>query len=399
MNRHAGRARRILGGLLVVVLALLVVRLFFFGVFRVEKRSMMPTLRGSARSGDVVLVRFARAEVPRRFDLVVIQPGEGERPIVKRAVALPGEKVEVRLGDLRIDGERLAVDAPRPAPVALFDDRLQDVEHWFDYAREAAVWSREGAVWHLDSRAVPVGTTQDRMYFARRALDGWVDEEGGVEDGLGMVNDLVLDLEVRLDDPPARLRLGLLEMGDIFELEFEPQDDGGQRVRLQRRWVSVQGSGQEVLLETQARLEPGRWHALRFLNVDDQVALVLEGRTLFLHAYAANHFHPQDEVLRRGVSLGARAWFGGLRGRASFRSIRLSRDLHYTARGERAVTSPLQLGPEQVFVLGDNSAESLDSRDFGPVPLSRLLGRPTWVLWPPSRMRRLQGPEPLVSPR
>ena len=292
MNLRGSRARRVLASLLVVVLVLLVGRLFFFGVYRVEKRSMMPTLHGSAQRGDVVLVRFARAKPPRRFDLVVVQAGEGEQPIVKRAVALPGEKIEVRLGDLRIDGERLAIDAPRPAPVALFDDRLQDVEHWFDYAREAAVWSREGEVWRLDSRAVPIGTTQDRMYFARRALDGWVDEEGGVEDGLSMVNDLVLDLEVRLDDPPARLRLGLLEMGDIFELEFEPMEEGGQSVRLVRRWVSAQGGGTEVLLETEARLEPGRWHALRFLNVDDQIALAIDGRTLVLHTYAANHFPP-----------------------------------------------------------------------------------------------------------
>jgi hypothetical protein len=170
------------------------------------------------------------------------------------------------------------------------------------------------------------------------------------------------------------------------------------RAQLVNRWVSMEGSGTSVLAQAELELAPGSWHSLRLSNVDDQVGFCVDGRRVFLAAYSANRFHPQDEQLRRGVSLGARAWFGGVRGLASFRRIRLSRDLYYTQRGERGVSAPVQLGPEQIFVLGDNSPESLDSRDFGPVPLSRVLGRPTWVLWPPGRIRRLPDPEPLVAP-
>lgn len=43
-------------------------------------------------------------------------------------------------------------------------------------------------------------------------------------------------------------------------------------------------------------------------------------------------------------------------------------------------------GPEvvpagSVFVMGDDRADSVDSRDFGPVPLDRVLGRVLWRLW------------------
>jgi signal peptidase I len=51
--------------------------------------------------------------------------------------------------------------------------------------------------------------------------------------------------------------------------------------------------------------------------------------------------------------------------------------------------------PEPVFpaeplepsfvVLGDNSAQSDDSRTFGPVPSRRIRGRVVWRYWPPSR--------------
>ena len=45
--------------------------------------------------------------------------------------------------------------------------------------------------------------------------------------------------------------------------------------------------------------------------------------------------------------------------------------------------SPVRrLEPGQVFLLGDNAADSRDSRMFGPVPLQAFVGRPRIVLGP-----------------
>lgn len=45
---------------------------------------------------------------------------------------------------------------------------------------------------------------------------------------------------------------------------------------------------------------------------------------------------------------------------------------------------PIQVGPGRVFVMGDNrhAAASADSRRFGAVPASMILGRAEYVLWP-----------------
>jgi signal peptidase I len=43
--------------------------------------------------------------------------------------------------------------------------------------------------------------------------------------------------------------------------------------------------------------------------------------------------------------------------------------------------------PGRVFVMGDNRADSVDSRTFGPVPLDAVAGQVTFRLWP--RPRRL----------
>jgi signal peptidase I len=43
------------------------------------------------------------------------------------------------------------------------------------------------------------------------------------------------------------------------------------------------------------------------------------------------------------------------------------------------------VGSGQLFVLGDNRANSQDSRTFGPVRLDALQGRVVAVLWPTVR--------------
>lgn len=43
-----------------------------------------------------------------------------------------------------------------------------------------------------------------------------------------------------------------------------------------------------------------------------------------------------------------------------------------------------QLGPDEYFAMGDNRFGSADSRLWGPVPKSDLIGRPIFRVWPPN---------------
>ena len=52
----------------------------------------------------------------------------------------------------------------------------------------------------------------------------------------------------------------------------------------------------------------------------------------------------------------------------------------------RETYGPVTVPTDQYFVMGDNRANSLDSRAFGPVPAERLIGRVVLRYWPPEQV-------------
>lgn len=68
------------------------------------------------------------------------------------------------------------------------------------------------------------------------------------------------------------------------------------------------------------------------------------------------------------------------------------RDIEQTdlvARCRQPEMSPVEVPSGQVFVLGDNRPQSMDSRVFGPVDKKSIVGRAFVVIWPIGRWRWL----------
>jgi signal peptidase I len=53
---------------------------------------------------------------------------------------------------------------------------------------------------------------------------------------------------------------------------------------------------------------------------------------------------------------------------------------------ETSSFGPVTVGPGQLWVMGDNRADSRDSRFFGAIPISTVVGRTIWRVWPPGHL-------------
>jgi signal peptidase I len=62
---------------------------------------------------------------------------------------------------------------------------------------------------------------------------------------------------------------------------------------------------------------------------------------------------------------------------------------HSGVYGSSGSLGPITVPPGTIFVLGDNRPDSLDSRERGPIPLSRVSGRAIAVVMPVTRFRLL----------
>lgn len=92
--------------ILVCLLALVIV--FYFG--RQVKKSG-DSMRPAVLDGDIVLVNrmIYDASKPKRGDIIVFKPNgnENARSYIKRIIGLPGETVQIKDGEIYIDGEKL----------------------------------------------------------------------------------------------------------------------------------------------------------------------------------------------------------------------------------------------------------------------------------------------------
>lgn len=102
------RSRAIWGWVLSIAAAVaiaFVVRAFFFEIIVVEGDSMRPTLETNEKLAVEKVSRYFG--LPERGDIIIVHYPDKEGTYVKRAIALPGETVEVKDSIVYINGEPL----------------------------------------------------------------------------------------------------------------------------------------------------------------------------------------------------------------------------------------------------------------------------------------------------
>jgi signal peptidase I len=329
---------------------------------------------------------------PRRWEVAVFRnPSDMSKPYVKRIVALPSERVQVRGGDVYINDElsRKTLAESRPMRVLVFDQSFVPPGGW---GKRWVNGQSDVGDTELTRRksSPPADEYVDgpKLRFPASPADGdyrWIvyrhwlldeDREEPIRDWfayngaalqqeLTEVHDFSVEFDVEASAAGAALALKLYDGQNnvTVEIPVEFSAAKGGVVKL---------SGTDVTADAVPGvcLKEGQTHHVEFAFVDRRVMLAIDGREAFA---------PVDlpaVATRRGVS--RPVWLGTKGAAMTVHGFRLYRDVHYTAAGRNGIHETWPLGPDEYFLLGDNSANSEDSRFWQRpgVPEQNFLGRP-----------------------
>ncbi len=298
---------------------------------KVPTGSMQPTILGDHGrgrfGGDRVLAdhMIYSLREPRRFDIVVFRyPLRRDILFVKRLVGLPGETIEIKEGDIWVDGSV----ARKPAIV------------------QASLWQE------LFPRKASAPTAKPRSVanaWTATEDDGWRKEGDAAlrvkprseRETVAAFRDRlsVADVRVGFDaepvDPAAVAVLRVLSRGHVVTMEVPASGDGAVLRGIEGEEVRFAAT-----LGKRARVE---------LAVADGLArAIVDGREL------ASLKMPAVGAGRNRAEVGARG------GELVLRVLRLHEDVYYATTPSG--TNAFETGSDQYVMLGDNSRNSADSR-------------------------------------
>jgi signal peptidase I len=386
--------------LLLILGVIVFVRVQVITAYHIPTKSMEPTLHGDPRNGDRILVNKLAGE-PGRFDIWVFDGFQDDRKnFVKRAVGLPGDLLLLAEGDVWNHGQLVrkegnayeallftvfdrGIEATRAAQRsgaasgAAFEKELR--EHmrslWrFEGDGECGVQEDAAAPFAGFRLAAPSApaASPPQIGWHEIVRDVYVDPESGTSWG-GDSRVSCCDLRLTADIKPvpgtdARVSF-VLTRGTEHTYEAVVRGAGPG--------VVVFADGKEIARDDAVVLPDGVPTAVSFSQVDRVLRLCVGGRLVLRHDL------PAPETPQRDSPAGS-AIVRVSRGAAWIDPRRLERDVYYLHEGPDDHVE--ELGPDQYFMLGDNSSNSSDSRSNGPVHRSRLVGSPLLVVWPPSRI-------------
>ena len=382
------QAREIADSLAIAFILAMVIRHFVLEVFKIPTKSMQPTLLGDPWTGDKILVnKFAYDfEDPQRWDIVVFKyPDNVSKNYIKRVVALPGEIVQVRDGDVYIDGQ--IARKPWAVQQALWRRRSGSGEKKAWRADAEVYWKLEDGRFEVDCQHVP---DPQYLQYAREVLA--YEERDFRESRRPFSRITTSDVMVKFALEPRQLA-GAVHV--VFEVESSvgiaqkvdqwtariPLGEGPQRPELYR-------SGKLEARGSPYTLRQGHPALVQVCNVDMTLLVRIDGREV-----ARREYTPARSLFDwPGFARGTQVLVGCQQGHVVLHEPGLYADVHYTTfPADRAVHAPHKVADDEFFVLGDNSCNSNDSRgwktDTGGVPRRYLVGEAFLVLWPLGRMK------------
>jgi signal peptidase I len=390
-------------------------------------------------------------EEPKRWDVVVFHyPDNATQNFIKRLVGLPGETVRISHGALWIrqgnDVKKPFEIARKPPPKLLatlqpvFDNDLTPAirKHGWPARWSGSDWtSSDGATFEAGGKAA--GEAWLRYRHLVPSFEQWHEmmQQGALQTPLrtSLISDFVAYNTGREQyEPPGAESLGMHWVGDLaVECTLDSHGDAGQvvfelvkggrqfRCRIDlasgRAAFSISGPDTAAFRPTAATALSGRGsHRVMFSNAEDQLLLWVDGSLVMFDAPTSYDSRVLGDQFPQAADLLSPAGIASQGADVTVSHLKLLRDNYYIAekypgRDRQPITDytdlspdladPLTwdrfrdvnqvefpLGPDQFFVLGDNSAQSKDGRLWGSdhwwVSRDLLIGKALFIYWPHS---------------
>lgn len=369
--------------------------------FRIDPTKATPPVSDGERLW-VMKQAFDFLQPERWQDVVFYSPDDPATPHLKRVAGLPGETIQIRQGDLFVNGQRAAKgeSARKDLSVKVYDQKYvaADVKR---YPRWKFIGTETGGQW-ADGGWEIIAGGRSLVYSSKRQPDQELNDYqwanywhfcpvrgayGPVTDFLAyegrefgaehVVSDLWFRARIEAQGCEwVALRLCADDVQIVVELPWSNagKHDGRPVVRLNGQAIqeiSYKSFNTIRLQDVQVELS---W-------VDHRLECLLDGEPVFEPLKLENLPEQPPSIRYRETPVGF-----GIRGeQARIRDFQLYRDVYITDRPAtdplvgHAVRESVKLPADGFFLLGDNSGYSIDSRFWrnGPVvPRSALIGRP-----------------------
>jgi signal peptidase I len=328
-------------------------------------------------SGDRLLVDRATFAVrsPQRWELAMFRgPERAEEYCVKRIVGLPGETVEIRGGRVYIDGTIACKSLPQQCSMAIpvhdtawAGDKRDLPSRWS--AQPFDDWQAAGSGFR-STVSTAVVNWLSYTHWRRGPGSAGAIEESSVFDEDGYNPSVSRPLN-RVTDLMLVARLSAIGAGTLLLRANDGREAYQIAIKPATGTISLSANEKVVRSIQTAPALLDQPTELLFSLFDRQILLAIGGRQrlLFLLAPTEGPWRPTSTPF----AIGHR----GLR--VEITRLQIWRDAYYTSPRSTGASSVTRLGPDEYFVLGDNSPISRDSRLWTggrPFPAELLVGRP-----------------------
>jgi signal peptidase I len=329
----------------------------------------------------------------RRWEIVALRwPQHADKILAKRIIGLPGETIEIRNGDIFIDGQlaRKNLAEQRDLAILVHDaGYLPTIEpklprRWrFD--RKKSNWHGAKGQFTFGAEEGPSETESvdwieyhhgwrlaDGTFVESPVTDicGYNQSQPIREEEVHPVADLMLSLRVAFHSGRGDFWVRLTDGGEAYEvrMEFEGKSPGILQYQTFCGGKPIQNVSGSV------RIASGGETLVEASLVDQQFLLAFDGRSVATIPFDRAE-PPKPSACP--LALGARNV------ELTVRELRVYRDVYYSCPiglpPNSECTQPRHLAADKCFVIGDNSPFSNDSRiwpDGGGVEVKLLVGKP-----------------------